>query len=506
MDPRYSKNEKIKQIWATENKLLLWQRTELAVIDARAHHGEIALADAAEIRHVLEVTPIDIKWWKAKDEEIRQDLIAFVEERRRHLPERLRHYFHERLTSFDTEEPAFAAMLRKSVDEVELMLYTLADVLGGQIKRYRFTVMLGETHGQWAELQTFGKRVATWLKAVLVSANNLLRTGSDLTSSKLSGAVGNSPDLSREIQETALASLGFKPFYGATQIMPRECYASVASALGQLVASLVKEATDIRLDARSGRTLIREPFKKTQKGSSRMPHKRNPITLEQMEGMLRMADGYVAMIQKNIQTWQERAIEQSCVERVAWPDLFYVVTHCLDRMAHVLAGLQVYQDEMLQEVIDCRGVYAASKAADFLSEHGLKFDMDPEEAYKIVQLAAFNAFEPSPEAMTIRTEEFHSYESAEFACREIKSLGGAKPPRPSIYSIISKGSLRPSNELAADGEQVRRWNKMLLQIFVDKPDKIWAKWNAIFSFEYNLRGEAVQIDQVLAEAKTLFGN
>ena len=207
------------------------------------------------------------------------------------------------------------------------------------------------------------------------------------------GSYRYSPDLSKEIQDEALTCLGFNPFYGATQIMPRELYVPIASTLGNIVGTLAKIATDLRLNARSGRTLIREPFGKAQKGSSRMPHKRNPITWEQMAGMLRLVEGYVEAIGKNIQTWNERAIEQSCVERVAWPDLFFAVTHCLDKMTSTLSNMQVYQDEMLREVIDCRGVYAASKAKDFLGERGVEFGLTAKEADDIVRLAAFNAFD-----------------------------------------------------------------------------------------------------------------
>ncbi|MES2088128.1 MAG: lyase family protein [Patescibacteria group bacterium] len=497
MHPRYARNPVIKEIWTDENKLRLWQATELAVIDARGTCGEILREEAETIRQMLESIPIDLEWWKKKDTEVGHDLIAFVEERQRHLHSTLKRYFHGKMTSYDTEEPAFAKMLLASLGEVEKLAGILIDVLIKQAEHHRFTVMLGETHGQWAELQTFGKRVATWLKAILISVENLKRAKSGLDRSKLSGAIGNSPDLSDEIQRVALASLGFLPFYGATQIIPREVYAPVASALGQLVATIVKIATDIRLNARSGRTLMREPFGKSQRGSSRMPHKRNTITLEQMGGMLRMAEGYVQMIVQNIQTWHERGIEQSCVERVAWPDLFFVTTHTLTQMTKVLENLQVYPDQMLCEVLDCAGVYAASKVADFLEEVGLECGLSPGAGYSIVQLAAFGVLEPNAVTKLIRTNECTSYAEAQEAAAHVAKW---RTPTTSIQDHIPRCILRPSEELAFTTVQTDTWNSALGKIFCLANTK--ARWEEIFSFSYNLRGEAIQIDNVLAKARS----
>lgn len=497
MDPRYSGNDAIKKTWTTEQKLLRWQQVELAVIDARAKSRR-QKERAARIRGILEGTPIDVEWWKARDKEIHHDLQAFVDERRRHLPRKLQRLFHKDITSYDTEEPAFATALNTSVAEVERLLGELATTLVSQIGRYRFLPMLGVTHGQWAELQTLGKRMATWLKALIVDKVKLDHSKHWLGYSKLSGAIGNSGEIPMTVQTAALAQLGLEPFAGATQIMPREVYVPLAEALAQIVETTAKMAIDIRLAARSARTLMQEPFGKSQKGSSAMPHKKNTITLEQISGMAIMARQYANMIAATMSTWEERAIEQSCVERVAWPDLFFVVTHTLARLTKVIADLRVYPDRLLQEIVDCRGVYAANRAKGFLGESGF----EAEVSYRIVQLAAFNAFEPSRSEQKIR--DWGRFTASDEAERAPALLAKQKRHRPeSIQDLIKDGKLRPSAELGTSRQTVTEWNRQL-RTFFGKSDR-QRRWAALFSFERNLQGEEAQIEEVLKEAGVWFG-
>ena len=384
----------IDKIWLDENKLLLWQKTELAVLKARAHLGDgISREEYERINQSLKENPANIKWWKAKDEEIHHDLNAFIQERIRFIPKELQKHFHQGMTSYDTEEPAFAKMVKDSIEIVERYYFELEKVLEEMAMKYRYTIMNGRTHGQEAEMQSFGKRCLTWLQDLRISFENLKKSKENLRFSKLSGAIGNYGGITPAIEVEALEFLDFKPQYGVTQIMPRELYAPIAQGLSQLVATINKIALTIRLGARSGRPINQEPFTKKQTGSSAMPHKKNTISTEQMEGMCRMAKAYAMAIMENIQTWEERAIEQSCVERVFWPDLFHVTTRVLKVMKRVLEGLVVYPNNMLQEIHESRGCYASSHAKEILKRLGFDFN----EAYRIVQLAAFNAFESSRE-------------------------------------------------------------------------------------------------------------
>ena len=396
MIERYTDKD-IARVWSDENKLKLWQKTELAVIKTMANLGQIDKEIFTKIIEILEGRPIDLVWWKEKEKEIKHDLNAFVEERLRFLPPELQQYFHRKITSYDTEEPAFATMLKESLELVERYFLVLDTILVEMAKRYRFTIMNGRTHGQEAELQTFGKRILTWLRDLRFDLATLKRAAENLIYSKISGAIGSYGSIEPELEEKALEMLGFEPYYGATQIMPREIYAPIAQVLCQLVVTLNKIALAIRLGARSGRPIYQEPFGKKQKGSSAMPHKKNTISTEKIEGMARMAKRFFDMIQDNIVTWEERAIEQSCVERVAWPDLFHVVIHSLKTMSRVLAGLVVYPDNMLLEIIDSRGCYASNEAKEVLRQLGVQYGLTTEDAYRIIQLAAFNVFEPTAE-------------------------------------------------------------------------------------------------------------
>jgi len=495
MIERYE-NSGIAAIWCDRNKLGLWRKTELAVIHAKEKLGRIPRGIFGKIKKILLANPIDLVRWKEKEKELRHDLNAFVFQCLQWLPIELQVFFHQKMTSYDTEEPAFAQMLAESIAIVDEKISELMQTLIQMAKKYRYTIMNGRTHGQEAELQSFGKRYLTWLQALRVDLDNLSRTAKNLKYSKLSGAIGNYGSLDPEVEKEALRLLGLKPFYGATQIMPRELYAPIAQALAQIVMTLSKIALDIRLGARSGRPIYQEPFGKKQTGSSAMPHKKNTITTEQVEGMARMAQGYLVMIMENISTWEERAIEQSCVERVAWPDLFHVVAHSLSSMNRILSGLRVYPDNMMLEVIDSRGCYAAGEAKEVLRELGAPCGLDTETAYRIAQLAAFNAFEPEDRWAELRETIVESLAMADTLLKEFQQV-----PRPrviSIQEIIPQGALRFSPQLAASEEDIRGWNEILKQIFSDGEN--FDRWNKIFTPSYLLRGEDKLFAEILGAA------
>lgn len=494
MIPRYAQLE-ILGIWSDDNKLILWQGTELAVLEARVVLGQLDRVIFDAIAEVWAKNPVDLVWWKNREKETNHDLDAFLDERRRWLPLDLRPYPHQDLTSYDTEESAFVRMLGESVKVVEAELIKISLVLRELALKYRYTIMMARTHGQEAELQTFGKRCFTWRRDLQTDIINLLKAKENLAFSKISGAVGNYGGIKPELEKEALRILGFRPYYGAKQIMPRELYAPLAESLFQIVATLNKIAIDIRLGARSGLPICQEPFGRQQKGSSRMPHKKNTISTEQIEGMERMAKGFLGMILDNIKTWEERAIEQSCVERVAWPDLFHVVIHSLRTMERVLRGLAVYPDNMLREVINSRGCYAAGEAKEFLASKGVGFGLSVEEAYRIVQLAAFNVFEPSSEDANLRQHPAASFDEAAEILREFE-----RRPRPapvSIKDVISQGRLRISSQLEANEGDVARWNEVLQQIF--REPEVAQEFDLIFSPAYLLWYEAVLFDQILKE-------
>lgn len=492
MIPRYTDPE-VEEIWSEENKTRLWQETELAAVLARAQLGEIPWGVAVDIDNALRLNHIDLAWWHKKETELQHDYNAFVAERMRLLPPDLQAHFHQGLTSYDGEEPAFARMLSDSVTYVLVTLGTLIEGLDPIALRHRFTVMSGATHGQDAVLQSFGKRVITYKAELRQDYSYLNQAKANLRFSKMSGAVGNYGNISPELERRALEILGFEPFYGATQIMPRIIYAPVAHALCMIVGTLDKIALDIRLGARSGWPICQEPFGRMQTGSSTMPHKKNTIATEQMEGMWRLAQGDLLSLDENIPTWEERAIEQSCVERVAWPDLFHEAMRCLKVMNRVLSGIQVFPDNMLLRMVESRGCYASETAKEWLREHGLTFGLTSEEAYRIVQLAAFNAHEPEGELARIRENPPQTAEEMDEAFRRVSEM--IRPQPVSIQHIIALGGLEVSAQLDIGEETVQRWNEALWRIFAAPGN--YDGWQKIFLPSYHLRGEAVLYKEVI---------
>ncbi|MFA4942290.1 MAG: lyase family protein [Patescibacteria group bacterium] len=486
MISRYA-NKEIESIFSDSHKLELWQKTELAVIEAMVKLEKVNRDQYLVISNTLNNTPIDIEWWKNKDEEIHHDLNAFIDERVRHLEKELHQYFHKNITSYDTEEPAFARSLSEAIEVIRPLGELLEKNLTYLAIRYRYTVMNARTHGQEAEMQTFGARVLTWLADYLVAKKALEKSSENLYYSKLSGAIGKYGSLDPKTEEEALRILGFFPFYGSTQIMPRILYAPIAQSLCNIVLVINKIGVDIRLASRSGRPLLQEPFKKKQKGSSAMPHKKNTIRTEQLEGMARMAKGYMNMITDNIGTWEERAIEQSCVERVAWPDLFHVLAQSFKVINMVLNGLTVYPENMLKEIHESRGVYASSEAKEFLKENGLGH----EDAYRIVQLACFNVFESEDEKPSI-IKSFDDSLSAMYAISR-KEPGEIV----SIREFIPRAALRVSETLDINQEEVDGYNKALKEIF--SKFSVRENWSRLFTPAFLLKNEAFLYQKILGE-------
>jgi len=492
MIARYEVKE-ISQTFSDETKVNLWQTLEMAVLLAMVNLKKIDHSIYSKIKEIWSANPVDIEWWLKRDEEIHHDLNAFLDERYRHLPVELHCYIHKNITSFDTEEAPFALSLQKALVLVDMYLSALTGTLTSLALRYRYTIMNGRTHGQEAEMQSFGARILTWLSDLEVAARSLKIASTNLQYSKLSGAIGKYGSIDPELEKETLRILGLKPLYGATQIIPRIIYVPVAQALANMVSVIDKIATDIRLAARSGRPLMQEPFKKKQKGSSIMPHKKNPISSEQLEGMAKMARGFAGMITDTIKTWEERSIEQSCVERVAWPDLFHVTIRSLNVLNKTLSGLQVYPDNMLEEILQSRGVYASGEVKEFLKENTADYGLSNEDVYRIVQLAAFNVFKPIPERMTIRSKVSSSLAESWELLNSLGNLPAVKII--SLADIIPNAGLEATDALDIETADVDRYNQALRELF--RKDGIKERWSRLFTPEFLLRNEKVLYWEIL---------
>lgn len=492
MIQRYE-NSFLREIWSDEKKVANWRRVELAVIEARLDLGLIPEHVFRSIGCFLRNFPLNLQKWLELEKELNHDLNAFVALEKEILPEIDRCFYHDGMTSYDTEEPAFALVLTEAVEYVLTLLPQLEEELVRLAKLYRFTPMNARTHGQEAEMQSFGSRILAWIVQLRNGVKRLKEAKDhDLIFSKISGAIGKYTTISPELEEKALGILGLKPFYGATQIIPRELYLPTAQALCQITQTIAKIAEDIWLMAQSGKPLAQEPFGKKQKGSSAMPHKKNPISSEKLQGMARMARGYLAMLQENIHTRQERTIEQSSVERVVWPDLFHVTAHAITTLTKVLGGLRVYPDNMLWEINNSRGCYASAQVKDFLKKYGEV--VSEEEVYLIVQLAAFNAHEPGNNALELRNKPNGSLEETAYFVDNFSEISKQEGEK-SIEKFILGGTLRVSADLPHNTDTVVAWNKSLQKLFSD-PD-VRESFSKLFLPEHLLKSEQFLFEKVL---------
>jgi adenylosuccinate lyase len=399
------------------------------------------------------------------------------------------------MTSYDGEEAPFTLLLRSGCKYIIGDAQALLNAIRDKAILYRYTPMNGRTHGQEAEVQSFGRRCLTWYRDIETGLSNLTKLLSNLDYSKLSGAIGTHSGIDPEVEAIALDALGLKAWMGATQIMPRILYSPVASALADIATIIDKVSTDIRLGARSGRTLWQEPFAKKQKGSSAMPHKKNTIKCENTAGMARLARTYAVALRENILTWEERDIAQSSVERVCWPDLFDVTLRAIKNLTEVMRGLVVYPDMMLIEIIESRGTYASSSAKDFLAPLVEPFGLEAEDAYRMVQVASFNVFEPAAYAVKLRQNPPTSLGESDGSLEIVRELGGCKYiGLPRIQDVLANGHLSVSPELDFDVNTVSKWNMTLHRIFDDPQTRI--EWQKLFTPSHILQNEAYQFKEV----------
>lgn len=493
MIPRYA-IPIVSTICSLPAKYVRWLKVEIAIIQARINlelipkdKGELLIAQ-------LQEHPIDANWIDEREITIKHDLNAFLEERLRFVDLELQQYFHQGATSYDTEEPALSNMLINVGNLIIHECVPLKESLLAKAYRYRYTPMLGRTHGQEAKIQSFGKRFADYVfnfNKIMTEFDEVLKS---LEYSKISGAIGNYSSIDPEVEQEALRILGLKPFIGATQILPRTIHGELAKKIQSLACLIEQIALDVRLGARSGLPICRENFGKGQKGSSAMPHKRNTILAEQLCGIKRLIDAYVNALVGNSTTWEERSIDQSCVERVAWEDLFHSIIYSIQKATALTTGLVVLPDNMMKEIINSRGCYASDEVKDFAKKYGSEYELDAEDSYRLVQLASFNVHEPIGFWKDLRETEITSLQHAQNLLMEAMQQPVEIPQ--SIQKVLVNGALKVSDELEATEEQVSQWNDVLKKIFASE-EKV-EEFNTLFSIPQILRNEHYIFDNLMA--------
>ena len=374
------------RIWSDEGKLERWLEVELAALDAWAEVGALPAEAAQEIRAKAQApTPARVA---EIEEKTHHDLAAFVDAVATDLGESGR-WFHYGLTSSDVVDTALALQMSAAG---ELILSGLDHAFEAVIERaeeHRLTLTIGRTHGVHAEPTTFGLKLAVWAFELDRARGRVGRALEAVRVGKLSGAVGNYAAVDPDVERLACERLGLEPEPAATQVVQRDRHAELLTALAVVAASLEKFALEIRHLARTEVAEVQEPFGEGQKGSSAMPHKRNPVVAERICGLARVLRGAALVGLENVALWHERDISHSSAERVVVPDAFLALDYMLDRFAWLVAGLVVRPERMRRNLDSSHGLFFSQRLLLALVDAGVSRD----EAYRLVQGHAMRAWE-----------------------------------------------------------------------------------------------------------------
>ena len=376
----------MQHIWSDEGKLARWLEVELAALEG---WGEIEAVPADAVARIRErATPPTPERVAEIEERTHHDLAAFVDAVAEELGDDGR-WFHFGLTSSDVLDTALALQAREACLLILDGLQSAFAAVARRAEEHRATVMVGRTHGVHAEPITFGAKLAGWAFELERDSDRIERALAGISVGKISGAVGIYGGGDPEVERVACARLGLMPEPVSTQVVPRDRHAELLSALAVCAASVERFATEIRHLARTEVREVQEPFGRGQKGSSAMPHKRNPIVSERLCGLARVVRAAATVGLENVALWHERDISHSSAERVVLPDAFLALDYMLDRFTWLVDGLVVDPDRMRANLDSSHGLVFSQRVLLSLVESGLSRD----EAYRLVQRNALRAWD-----------------------------------------------------------------------------------------------------------------
>jgi adenylosuccinate lyase len=396
MIQRYT-NPEMGAIWSDQRRYETWLEVELAATDAMAEAGVVPADAARELR-------LKARFDIARIEEIEQvtqhDVIAFTTAVAEHAGPAAR-WLHFGLTSSDVLDTAQAIQMRQACDLIVKDIAGLMEVVRKRAEEHRRTPMIGRTHGVHAEPMTLGVKLALWYAELQRGLDRVLRARDAVSVGKISGAVGMFAHLDPAIEARVCERLGLEPAPVSSQVIQRDRHAELMAALAITAASLEKFALEIRGLQKTEIGEIEEPFAKGQKGSSAMPHKRNPIGAEQITGLARLIRGNAVAAFENVALWHERDISHSSVERVILPDSFIALDHMLRRFTRIVHGMVVYPERMLENLQRSRGVVFSGTVLLELARRGVS----REQAYEWVQRNAMRAFHEKQDFKTLLLQD-----------------------------------------------------------------------------------------------------
>ena len=384
MIERYAR-EKMASVWTEEQQFQAWLDVELAACKA---WSRLCVIPEEDVQKLFKHAGFDIERIHEIEKETRHDVVAFT----RAVSETLgdeKKWVHYGLTSTDVVDTALGLRLRKANEIIRNGLDYIIDVLADKAREHKNTVMMGRTHGIHAEPTTFGLKCALWFEEMKRNRTRFDQASEAVEFGKLSGAVGTFANIPPEVESYTCELLGLSPAPVSTQTLQRDRHAHYMSVLALIGSSLEKIAVEIRHLQRTEVREAEEQFKKGQKGSSAMPHKRNPVSSENITGCARVLRGYMTTAFENIALWHERDISHSSAERIIIPDALILLDYMLHRFAGVVSNLVVYPENMRANIDKTHGVVFSQQLLLKLVEKG----MSREQAYDIVQPLAMDAWE-----------------------------------------------------------------------------------------------------------------
>ncbi|MCJ1968532.1 adenylosuccinate lyase [Pseudolactococcus carnosus] len=373
---RYSRPE-MTAIWTEENKYQAWLEVEILADEAWAELGEIPKVDVAKIR---ENATFDVARILEIEKETRHDVVAFTRSVSESLGEE-RKWVHYGLTSTDVVDTAYGYLFKQANDILRADLDRFTAIIADKAREHKFTIMMGRTHGVHAEPTTFGLKLATWYSEMKRNIERFEHAAKGVEAGKISGAVGNFANIPPFVEAYVTEKLGITAQEISTQVLPRDLHAEYFSTLAIIATSIERMATEIRGLQKSEQREVEEFFAKGQKGSSAMPHKRNPIGSENMTGLARVVRGHAVTAFENIALWHERDISHSSAERIITPDTTILLNYMLNRFGNIVKNLTVFPENMVRNMNSTFGLIYSQRVMLNLIEKG----MTREAAYDLVQ-------------------------------------------------------------------------------------------------------------------------
>ncbi|KAF1304743.1 MULTISPECIES: adenylosuccinate lyase [Enterococcus] len=373
---RYTRPE-MGKIWTEENRFQAWLEVEILADEAWAELGEIPKEDVKKIREKASFDPQRIA---EIEQETRHDVVAFTRAVSESLGEE-RKWVHYGLTSTDVVDTAYGYLIKQANDLLRADLQRFTAIIAEKAKEHKYTVMMGRTHGVHAEPTTFGLKLATWYSEMKRNIERFEHAAKGVEAGKISGAVGTFANIPPFIENYVCEHLGIRPQEVSTQILPRDLHAEYFAAMSLIATSIERFATEIRGLQKSETREVEEFFAKGQKGSSAMPHKRNPIGSENMSGLARVIRGHMLTAYEDVPLWHERDISHSSAERIILPDTTILLDYMLQRFGNIVKNLTVFPENMKRNMDATFGLIYSQRVMLKLIDNG----MTREEAYDLVQ-------------------------------------------------------------------------------------------------------------------------